>query len=320
MKPKILVSCGKLNFPDDIADMIKPLAEIVYVTGEYSNELKDASGIIAGIEPINQAFLEKAPKLGIVSRHGVGYDSVDFETCTKRGIFVTHTPDVLSDAVADLTWALILGWYRKIPQADKYTREDWGKKQKGFPFGWDMPAKTLGLLGLGRIGAEVVKRGVGFRVKMIYHDVVRRQDFEEKYGITYVSFEELLKTSDIVSIHVPLIPLTQGMIGREQFLKMKKTALIVNTSRGPVINQKELTEALEQKLIAGAALDVYEVEPIPLGEKLLRLDNILVTPHIASATWETRHRMGERCAESVKAYLEGKRPPFVIPEQRNFKL
>jgi glyoxylate reductase len=180
-----------------------------------------------------------------------------------------------------------------------------------------MGGKTLGFLGLGRIGTEVAKRGKGFSVKMIYYDVVRRQDIETQYGITYVGFEELLKTSDIITVHVPLIPSTKGILSTKQFQMMKRSAIVVNTSRGPVIDQKALTKALKAKLIAGACLDVFEVEPIPLDEELLKMENVIVAPHMASATWETRRKMAERCAESIKAYLEGKRPPFTVPEQKN---
>ncbi len=273
--------------------------------------------LLAGGDRVNEDFLAKAPKLKLVARFGVGYDTVDVDACTRHGVYVCHTPDVLSDAVADLTWALILGWMRRIPEADRYTREEWGKKQKGFPFGWDMEGKTLGFLGLGRIGVEAAKRGKGFGVKMIYYDVVRRQDIEAQYGITYVSFEELLKTSDILSVHVPLLPTTKGILSAKQFEMMKTTAIVVNTSRGPVIDQKALTEALKAKRIAGAALDVFEVEPDPLTEELLKMENVIVTPHMASATWETRRKMAESCAESIKAFLEGKRPPFTVPEQKN---
>ncbi len=317
MKPKVLVSCGKINFPEDVAETLGKLADVTYVEGEYKRELSEAKAIIGGGDVVNDSYLSGAPNLGIVARFGVGYDTVDVDACIRHRVYACHTPDVLSEAVADLTWALILGWMRHIPEADRYTREDWGKKQMGFPFGWDMRGKILGLLGLGRIGVEVAKRGKGFGVKMVYYDVIRRQDIEAQYGIAYVSFEELLRTSDILSVHVPLLPTTKGMLGVKQFELMKPTALVVNTSRGPVINQKALTEALKLKRIAGAALDVFEVEPVPLTEDLLKLDNVLVTPHIASATWETRRRMAERCAESVKAFLEGKRPPFTVPEQRN---
>jgi glyoxylate reductase len=317
MKPKVLVSYREDNFPEEVADKLRPLAEVIRVTGDYSEQLREAEVLLASGEKVNDDFLRKAPKLKLVSRFGVGYDAVDVDACTRKGVYVCHTPDVLSGAVADLTWAFILGWMRRIPEADDYTRTEWGKKQKGFPFGWDMQDKTLGLLGFGRIGAEVAKRGKGFGVKMIYSDVVRRQDLEAQYGITYVTFEELLKTSDIISVHVPLIPSTKGILSTPQFKAMKKTAIVVNTSRGPVIDQKALTEALKEKTIAGACLDVFEVEPAPLTEELLKLDNVIVAPHMGSGTWETRRKMAERCAESIKAYLEGNRPPFTVPEQKN---
>ena len=317
MKPKVLVSYKSDNFPEDVADRLRPLADVVRVSGDYPEQLRDATVLLAAGERVNADFLHKAPKLRLVSRFGVGYDTVDVEACTRHGVYVCHTPDVLSEAVADLTWALILGWMRRIPEADKYAREEWGKKQKGFPFGWDMPGKTLGFLGLGRIGVEAAKRGKGFGVKMIYYDIVRRRDIEAQYGITYAPFEELLRTSDIISVHVPLLPTTRGILSTEQFQMMKPTALVVNTSRGSVIDQKALTEALTSRKIAGAALDVFEVEPTPPDEELLRLGNVVLAPHMASATWETRRKMAERCAESIKAYLEGKRPPFTVPEQKN---
>jgi glyoxylate reductase len=317
MKPKVLVSYNSDNFPEDVADRLRPLADVVRVSGDYTEQMKDAVVLLAAGERVNDEYLKKAPKLKLVSRFGVGYDAVDVDACTKRGVYVCHTPDVLSEAVADLTWAFILGWMRRIPEADTYTRTEWGLRQRDFPFGWDMNGKTLGLLGFGRIGAEVAKRGKGFGVKMIYSDVVRRQDLEAQYDITYVPFEELLKTSDIISVHVPLLTSTRGILSTKQFKMMKLTAIIVNTSRGPVIDQKALTEALKAKTIAGACLDVFEKEPIPLGEELLAMENVIIAPHMASATWETRRKMAERCAESIKAYLEGKRPPFTVPEQKN---
>jgi glyoxylate reductase len=317
MKQKVLVSYKPDNFPEDVADKLRPLAEVIRVSGDYTEQLKDATVLLAAGEKVNDEYLKKAPKLKLVSRFGVGYDAVDVEACTKRGVYVCHTPDVLSEAVADLTWAFILGWMRRIPEADTFTRTEWGLRQRDFPFGWDMSGKTLGFLGLGRIGAEAAKRGKGFGVKMIYYDVVRRQDLEAQYGVTYVTFEELLKTSDIISVHVPLLPTTRGILSTKQFKMMKPTAIVVNTSRGPVIDQKALTEALKAKTIAGACLDVFEQEPIPLGEELLTMENVIVAPHMASATWETRRKMAERCAESIRAYLEGKRPPFTVPEQKN---
>lgn len=317
MKPKVLVSAGKTNFPEDLAESLSPLADVAYVQGDYTVQLRDATAVIVSMEKVNEAYLSKAPNLRIVARFGVGYDTVDVDACTRRKVYVTYTPDVLSAAVADLTWALILGFMRRIPEADRFTRGEWGGKARGFPFGWDIQGKTLGILGLGRIGTEAAKRAKGFDLKLIYHDIVPKPEQERLYDMKPVSFEELLRTSDILSIHVPLLPSTRHIMGRGELTMMKKTAIIINTSRGPVIDQDALAEALAEKRIAGAALDVYEAEPIPLNHPLLKLDNVLVTPHIASATWETRRRMAERCAESVKALLEGKHPPFTVPEQES---
>jgi len=317
LKPKVLVSTGKLNFPEDLAESLRPLADVAYVQGDYAEQLREATAVVVSMEAVNDAYLAKAPKLKVVARFGVGYDTVDVEACTRRKVYVTYTPDVLSAAVADITWALILGFMRRIPEADRFTREEWGKRARGFPFGWDISGKTLGFLGLGRIGREAAKRAQGFDVRMIYRDIVPKPELERLYGVKPVGFEELLRTSDILSIHVPLLPSTRHIIGRKELAMMKPTAIIINTSRGPVIDQDALTEALKTRRIAGAALDVFEEEPIPLTHPLLKLDNLVLTPHIASATRETRRRMAERCAESVRALLEGKRPPFMVPEQGN---
>jgi len=317
LKPKVLVSTGKLNFPEDLAESLRPLADVAYVQGDYAEQLREATAVVVSMEAVNDAYLAKAPKLKVVARFGVGYDTVDVEACTRRKVYVTHTPDVLSAAVADITWALILGFMRRIPEADRFTREEWGKRARGFPFGWDISGKTLGFLGLGRIGREAAKRAQGFDVKVIYRDIVPKPDLERLYGVKPVGFEELLMTSDILSIHVPLLPSTRHIIGRKELAMMKPTAIIINTSRGSVIDQDALTEALKTRRIAGAALDVFEEEPIPITHPLLKLDNLVVTPHIASATRETRRRMAERCAESVRAFLEGRRPPFTVPEQGN---
>jgi lactate dehydrogenase-like 2-hydroxyacid dehydrogenase len=315
-KPRVLVSVGKVNFPQDVAAMLADVGEVQYVAGDYAAQRGEARAVVVGGEPVNEAYLAQAPQLKIVARFGVGYDAVDVPACTRRRIYVGHTPDILSAAVADLAWALILSWMRRIPEGDHYTRTAWGARQSAFPFGWDLIGKTVGFLGLGRIGAEAAKRGVGFGVKMIYHDAIRRADLEASYGLEPVSLEELLRRSDVLSVHVPLLPSTAKLLGREAFRKMKPSAIVVNTSRGGVIDQAALAEALEQGVIAGAALDVFEKEPIPLDDPLLKVRNLIVTPHCASATWETRKMMAERCAENVRACLEGRRPPFVVPEQR----
>ena len=316
MKPKVLITPDTKNVPTDVSDTLKELAEVEYVTGKYDDKLKDATAVLVGTGKINAEYLDKASNLKLVARFGVGYDSVDVEECTRRGVIVTHTPDVLSSGVADHTWALILGFNRHIPLADAYTKTRWAKREGYIPFGWDTEGKTLGIFGLGRIGLEVLKRAQGFPVKTIYYDLYRRKDLEKEYGIEYVSFDDLLKRSDILTIHTALTESTRGIINEEAFSKMKTSAIIINTSRGPVIDEKALIKALKEKQIMGAALDVFEKEPTPLDNPLLKFDNVVLSPHCASATWGTRRKMAVRSVGNVKAYLEGKRPPHVVPEQR----
>ena len=316
MKPKVLITPDTKNVPTDVSETLKELAEVEYVTGNYDDKLKDATAVLVGTGKINAEYLDKAPRLKIVARFGVGYDSVDVEECTRRGVYVTHTPDVLSSGVADHTWALILGFNRHLPLADTYTKTRWEKREGYIPFGWDTEGKTLGILGLGRIGLEVLKRAQGFPVDTIYYDLYRREDLEKEYGVEYVSFNELLERSDILTIHTALTESTKGMINKEALSKMKPSAIIVNTSRGPVIDEKALIKALKEKTIKGAALDVFEKEPTPLENPLLKLDNVVLSPHCASATWETRRKMAVRSVGNVRAFLEGKRPPHVVPEQR----
>jgi len=268
------------------------------------------------METVDDAFLDKAPGLGIVARFGVGYDSVDVEACTKRGIHVTHTPGVLSGAVADLTWGLILSQMRGIVESDGHVRDGWAARTRRLPLGHDTEGKTLGIVGLGRIGVEVAKRAQGFDVDVVYYDVYRREDLEESMGIKYAEFDELLKSSDIVTIHVLLIPSTRHLIGAREFELMKESAIIVNTSRGPVIDQAALVEALKKGQIGGAALDVFEEEPLPAGDELAGLGNTVLASHIGSATVETRRKMAEVCAVNVRAFLDGKTPPNLVPEQR----
>ncbi len=315
----MLIGTGKQNFPEDLANELKELADVVYFSPReegYFDELKDADAVIAGMEKVDENFLKKAPKLGIVSRFGVGYDSVDVGACTKRGIHVTHTPDVLSGAVADLTWGLILSQMRGLVTSDAFVRTDWEKRTRRLPLGHDTEGKTLGIIGLGRIGIEVVKRSKGFDMDVIYYDVFRNKEAEESLGIKYVEFTELLKSSDIVSLHVPLIPSTRHLMGINEFKIMKKSAVIINTARGSVIDQVALVKALNTGLIAGAALDVFEEEPLLYDDPLTGCKNTVLTSHIGSATVETRRKMAEVCAINVRTFLEGNAPPNLVPEQQ----
>ena len=317
MRPKVLISPDTMNIPEDVSDVLKEYADVKYVKRPYDDKLDGVVAILVGTQPINAEFLNKAPDLKLVARFGVGYDSVDVEECTRRGIMATHTPEVLSSGVADHTWAMILSYYKHISLAGSHTRKRWAKRDGSVPFGWDTEGKTIGILGLGRIGLEVLKRSRGFPVKVIYHDVIRKEKLETEYGVEYVGFDELLKRSDILTIHVDLNPSSRGILGPEEFDKMKPTALVVNTSRGPVINESALIDALRDGKIGGAALDVFETEPTPLDNPLLSMPNVLVTPHIASASWETRRKMAVRSTGNVLSYLKGERPPHIVPEQRD---
>ena len=312
-----MISPDTMNIPEDVSAVLKEYAEVEYVKRPYDDKLKGVEAIIVGTEPINAEFLDKAPELKLVARFGVGYDSVDVEECTRRGVIATHTPEVLSSGVADHTWAMILGHSRHIPLAGLHTKNRWAKREGSVPFGWDTEGKTLGILGLGRIGLEVLKRSRGFPLKVIYHDLLRREDYEDEYDVEYVGFDELLERSDILTVHVDLNPSSRSIFGVNEFEKMKPTSVIVNTSRGPVVNESALIDALREGKIGGAALDVFETEPTPLDNPLLSMPNVLVTPHIASASWETRRKMAVRSTGNVLSYLKGERPPHIVLEQRD---
>ncbi len=318
MKHKVIV---QVDWPKDVFLKLSDIAEVKFVTSkikeELMGELKDADALVAGVTPIDKELLDNAPRLRIIARFGVGYDNVDVEECTKRRIYVTYTPNALSDAVADLTLGLIICLARRIVQADRYVRTTWGKPESpAFPLGVDLSGKKLGIVGLGRIGSAVARKAKVFDMEIIYFDTVRKVSLEEKLGIQYVDLKTLLKNSDFVTIHVPLNESTRGLIGERELKIMKKSAYIVNTSRGPVIDEDALYTALKEGWIAGAALDVFKEEPLPLNSPLKKLENVVLTPHIGSASKETRRRMAEMDVRNIRSVLEGKVPPNPVPEQK----
>jgi glyoxylate reductase len=265
---------------------------------------------------IDGTFLDACPNLKVVSNVAVGFDNIDVDAASARGVVVTNTPGVLTDTTADFAFALMMAAARRVVEADRYTRQ--GKWRSWMPMlflGQDIHGATLGLVGLGRIGAAVARRARGFGMTILYHDVVRREDLEAELGIRFTSLDDLLRQSDFVSIHTPLTSQTRHLIGAPQLARMKKTAILVNTARGPIVDQEALVEALTSGTIAAAGLDVFEVEPIPAGHPLLRLDNVVVAPHIASATVKTRTQMALMAAEACAAVLAGRQPAnFVNPE------
>jgi len=265
-------------------------------------------------DKIDAEVFDAAPNLKIVSQFAVGFDNIDVKEATKRGIYVTNTPGILTDTTADYAWALLMAAARRVAEADKYIRD------KKWKVGWhptmlqgrDIFGATLGIIGLGRIGAAIARRAKGFNMKILYYDVVRRPEVEEELGIRYRELETILKESDFITVNVPLLKSTHHLINEEKLKQMKKTAIIINNARGPVIDEKALYKALKEGWIAGAGLDVFEQEPTPVTNPLLTLDNIVVAPHISSSSFETRSKMAEMVAENLVSFLEGKTPPNLV--------
>ncbi|HEV2238394.1 MAG TPA: D-glycerate dehydrogenase [Ktedonobacterales bacterium] len=267
----------------------------------------DADGLLSLLtDAVDAALMDACPQLRVVSNFAVGYDNIDIPAATERGIVVGNTPGVLTETTADFAFTLMLSAARRVVEGADYVRA--GKWRTWGPLlltGQDAHHATLGLVGLGRIGVEMAKRARGFDMHVLYSDVLRREDLEREHGIEYVTLPELLARADFVSLHTPLTPATHHLIGREQLRAMKPSAILVNTSRGPVVDCEALAEALGAGEIAGAALDVTEPEPLPADHPLVSLPNCLVVPHIASASIATRSAMARIAAENLLAGLEG---------------
>jgi len=278
-------------------------------------EVRNIEGLMCLLtDPIDTEVIDAGKDLKVISQVAVGYDNVDVEAATRRGIYVTNTPGVLTETTADLTWALLMAVARRIVEADKYVRRgDW-KIPWGLMMmlGSDVYGKTIGVVGLGRIGLAIARRAKGFDMRILYHSRTRKPDVEKELGIEYVDFETLLKESDFVTLHVPLTPETCHMIGEKELKLMKNTAYVINTSRGPIVDEAALYKALKEGWIKGAALDVHEKEPTDPDNPLLKLDNVVLTPHIGSASVETRTRMAVMAAENLVSVLDGKIPPNLV--------
>jgi len=256
-------------------------------------------------------------QLKIIANYAVGYDNLNVKEISDRGVLMSNTPDVLTETVAEHTFALMLSIARRIVESDKFSRA--GKYKGWEPFlllGNDVCYKTLGIIGLGRIGARVAHHAVrGFDMKVIYYDVRRNNEFESNFGATYKDTpDDILTEADFISIHVPLLPQTRHLISAERIKKMKPSAYLINTSRGPIVDEIALRDSLKKNIIKGAAIDVWENEPL-LTPGLSDLENIIITPHTASATEETRQKMGEIAAKNIIETLEGRNPPNkIIPK------
>lgn len=285
--------------------------------------IKDKDGLLSLLsDPITAEIMDAAPNLKVIANYAVGYNNIDVKAATERGIMVCNTPGVLTQATADLAWALLMSVSRRIVESDRYVRE--GKFFDGWKpmlhLGGDIYGRTLGIIGLGRIGQAVAERGaLGFKMKVLYTANSPKPEAEARLGAKRVTLEELLRESDYISINSPLTPETRYMIGAKELRMMKKTAYLINTARGPIVDEKALVEALREGVIAGAGLDVYENEPA-LAPGLVELENVVVAAHIGSATTETRDKMSLMNAEDLTAALEGRRPVNLVnPEVRGIK-
>jgi glyoxylate reductase len=275
-------------------------------------------GVIVALPPLDREVLQQASNLKVISRRGVGYDNVDVQAASEQGIYVTITP-VLSGTVADLAFALLLATARWVPHAHQLVASrDWQTRvDRDRYVGIDVFGKTLGIIGLGRIGSEMAKRARGFEMPLLYYDLVRNQALEKEFEIQFQPLNRVLVEADFVSIHVPLTNQTRGLLSESELKLMKRTSIVINTARGPIIDEDALYTALREKWIAGAGLDVFDDEPIRPENPLLALDNVVLTPHIAGATSECRRRSASAAVENVIRVLQGKCPRYPINEPYN---
>jgi len=271
---------------------------------------REGAGVeaILGTDRWTAAMLGEVSRLRLIALTAVGFDMVDVAAATARGVLVTNTPDVLTETVADLTFALLLAAARRVCETERWMRAGQWQTLGVTPMGRDVHHATLGIVGLGRIGAAVAERARGFRMSVLYFDFVRREDLEREFGYRFVPLDTLLRESDFVTLHVPLLPQTSGMIGTAQLAVMKPTAYLINAARGPVVDERALIAALQAGRIAGAGLDVYENEPLHSSSPLLAMENVITLPHVGSATEATRQAMVDLATDNVLAVLQGKPP------------
>ena len=319
-RPKVFVS---RRIPEDGIRPIKEATDAqIWVDdlppprAELLEAIAGCHGVVTLLtDRVDDEFLDAAgPQLKVVSNYAVGFDNVDVPACTKRGIPVGNTPGVLTETTADLAFALLMAAARRIPEGDRYVRA--GKWKTWGPLlllGPDVHGATIGIVGFGRIGQAVARRAMGFGMTVLYHDVRRAEAaVEAAYNATFLPLEDLLPRSDFVSLHVNLTPETKGLIDAEKLSWMKPTAVLVNTSRGPVVDGPALADALKAGTIFGAGLDVTDPEPIPMDSPLVGLENCLIVPHIASASRATRGKMAEMAAANLLAGVRGERIPTPV--------
>ena len=316
-KPKVYVT---RQIPDEGMKLLYEKFDVyvnphdrVVTREELLRDVKGKDALLCLLtETIDAEVFEANPNLKIVANYAVGYNNIDVAEATKRGIPVSNTPGVLTDTTADFAWALLMAAARRVVEGDKFTRE--GRFVGWAPMlllGHDVHHKTIGIVGFGRIGQAVAKRAMGFEMKILYYDVNQMPEVARQYNAEYRELDDLLQESDFVTLHVDLNEHTHHLIDERALGLMKPNAYLINTARGPVVDEAALVKALRENRIAGAGLDVFEDEPA-LAPGLAELDNVVIAPHIASATKETRGAMARIAAENVIAALEGRKPPTIV--------
>ncbi|HXX36558.1 MAG TPA: D-glycerate dehydrogenase [bacterium] len=278
------------------------------------DEIAAVDGIICLFtEKMDAQTIDRACRCRVIAQVAVGYDNIDVDAATKRGILVTNTPEVLTETTADMAWAILMATASRVVEGDKFTRAGrWEKRNLAGLTGQDVHGATLGIIGLGRVGSAVARRSKGFDMPLLYYDLRRNEGLERQLGVMYLPLDDVLRRSDFVMLTAALTPQTRHLIGEREFELMKPSAVIVNISCGPIIDQHALYRALVDKRIWAAGLDVLEVEPPPVDEPLLKLENVVLPPHLGSASIATRIKMAELAAENCVAGVTGKRPPSLV--------
>ncbi|RHW42645.1 D-glycerate dehydrogenase [Neobacillus notoginsengisoli] len=319
MKPYIFIT---RKLPEEAIEVLKEKYEVAMWDKEdipvskerLLEEARRADALLTMLsDPIDETILNAGRSLKVVANLAVGYDNIDVAAASKKGVAVCNTPDVLTDTTADLTFALMMAAARRLVEAAELIKEDkWKSWSPLLLAGQDIHHKTIGIVGMGKIGETVAKRATGFDMNILYHNRSRKMEVEEAIGAQYVSFDELVAESDFIICLTPLTNETEGLFTRDVFRKMKKTAIFVNASRGPVVDEQALYDALAEGDIAGAGLDVFDKEPISASHPLLKLNNVTAIPHIGSSSVETRMAMMELCAENIDLVLSGQAPKTLV--------
>lgn len=318
MAPRVLITH---KLADEAVEVARRACDVHFTSLDPSPDAATLRRAVVGMDGIisvvtdmiDAVFLEAGADLKVVANVAAGYDNVDVPAATRRGVVVTNTPGVVTESTADLTWGLLFSIARRIPEADRYVRADqWKEWQLMALLGHDVHGRTLGIIGMGRIGQAVARRASGFGMTILYHNRHRLpESVESELGAVWVELETLLQSADFVSVHTPLSPETRHLIGEKELRMMKPTAYLLNTSRGPVVDETAVIRALREQWIAGAGLDVFEQEP-EVPQALKDLENVVLLPHIGSASVASRTRMAVMAAQSAVAVLQGERPQHVV--------